>query len=172
MTTPKKLYEITDQPLSLDDVAARVSRPNCGAITTFGGIVRGETVTTEGPRSTDFLAYEAYTEMAEQMLSRIGDEIKQQWPKVELVSIVHRTGRLEIGEPSVVIAVSTPHRGDGCFEACRYAIERLKAIVPIWKQENWSDGAVWIEGPQQPELTAGSGAGTAHAGNSTAGSSP
>ena len=107
------------------------------------------------------LAYEAYTEMAEQMLARIGDEIKQQWPKVEVVSIVHRTGRLEIGEPSVVIAVSTPHRGDGCFEACRYAIERLKAIVPIWKQENWTDGAVWIEGPQQPELTAGPGAGLA-----------
>ena len=119
--------------------------------------MRGETVTQEGLRSTDFLAYEAYTEMAEQMLARIGDEIKQQWPKVEVVSIVHRTGRLEIGEPSVVIAVATPHRGDGCFEACRYAIERLKAIVPIWKQENWSDGAVWIEGPQQPELTAGSG---------------
>jgi molybdopterin synthase catalytic subunit len=157
MTTPKKLYEITDQPLSLDDVAARVSRPNCGAITTFAGIVRGETVTNEGPRSTDFLAYEAYTEMAEQLLARIGDEIKQQWPKVEVVSILHRTGRLEIGEPSVVIAVATPHRGDGCFEACRYAIERLKAIVPIWKQENWSDGAVWIEGPQQPELTAGFG---------------
>ena len=73
MTTPKKLYEITDQPLSLDDVAARVSRPNCGAITTFGGIVRGETVTTEGPRSTDFLAYEAYTEMAEQMRSFMND---------------------------------------------------------------------------------------------------
>ena len=93
MTTPKKLYEITDQPLSLDDAAARVSRPNCGAITTFGGIVRGETVTSEGLRSTDFLAYEAYTEMAEQMLARIGDEIKQQWPKVEAVSILHRTGR-------------------------------------------------------------------------------
>ncbi len=69
------------------------------------------------------------------------------------VSILHRTGRLEIGESSVVIAVATPHRGDGCFAACSYAIERLKAIVPIWKQENWSDGAVWIEGPRQPELT-------------------
>ena len=119
--------------------------------------MRGETVTQEGLRSTDFLAYEAYTEMAEQMLAQIGEEIKQQWPKVEAVSIVHRTGRLEIGEPSVVIAVATPHRGDGCFEACRYAIERLKAIVPIWKQENWSDGAVWIEGPTQPELTGGIG---------------
>ena len=150
----KKLFELTEQPLSLDDVASRVTQPNCGAITTFAGVVRGETATQEGVRGTDFLNYEAYTEMAEAMLARIAVEIKQQWPKVEAVSILHRTGRLEIGEPSVVIAVATPHRGDGCFEACRYAIERLKAIVPIWKQENWSDGAVWVEGPRQPDLAA------------------
>lgn len=153
-----KLFEITDQPLSLDDIAARVSRPGCGAIATFAGVVRGETVTAEGVRGTDFLNYEAYAEMAEALLARIGQEIGQQWPKVEAVSILHRTGRLEIGEPSVLIAVATPHRGDGCFEACRYAIERLKAIVPIWKEENWSDGAVWVEGPRQPELSAGFGA--------------
>ncbi len=153
--TPRKLFEITDQPLSLDDAAARVARPDCGAVVTFAGIVRGETTTEEGPRSTDFLNYEAYGEMAERQLARIGDEIKQQWPKVASVCILHRTGRLEVGEPSVIIAVATPHRGDGCFEACRFAIERLKAAVPIWKQENWSDGSVWIEGPTQPELSAG-----------------
>jgi molybdopterin synthase catalytic subunit len=147
-----KLYEITDQPLSLDNIAARVSRVSCGAITTFAGIVRGETNTQQGVRGTDFLNYEAYMEMAEPMLARIGEEIKSRWPKVEAVSILHRVGRLEIGEPSVLIAVATPHRGDGCFEACRYAIERLKAIVPIWKQENWADGQVWVEGPRQPEL--------------------
>jgi len=155
-----KFFEITDRPLSLDDIAARVSRPSCGAIATFAGVVRGETVTAEGVRGTDFLNYEAYTEMAEALLARIGAEIVQQWPKVEAISILHRTGRLEIGEPSVLIAVATPHRGDGCFEACRYAIERLKAVVPIWKEENWSDGAVWVEGPRQPELSAGSGATT------------
>lgn len=147
-----KLFEITDRPLSLDDAARRVTRPDCGAITTFAGVVRGETVTAEGMRGTDFLNYEAYTEMAEAMMARIGEEIMQRWPKVKAVSILHRVGRLEIGEPSVVIAVATPHRGDGCFEACQYAIERLKAIVPIWKEENWSDGQVWIEGPRQPEL--------------------
>ena len=151
-TGSRKLYELTDQPLSLDDVAARVNRPDCGAITTFAGVVRGETNTESGARGTDFLDYEAYAGMAEQMLAQIGEEIKAQWPKVKAVSILHRTGRCEIGEPSVVIAVATPHRGDGCFDACRYAIERLKAIVPIWKQENWSDGQVWIEGPRQPEL--------------------
>ena len=153
LSAGKKLYEITDQPLSLDDVARRVTRPTCGAVTTFAGTVRGETATDEGPRETDFLIYEAYTEMAERTLAQIGEEIKQKWPKVEAVSILHRTGRLEIGEPSVVIAVATPHRGDGCFEACRYAIERLKAVVPIWKQENWSDGSLWIEGPRDEGVT-------------------
>ena len=147
-----KLFEITEQPLSLDDAARRVSRPDCGAIATFAGVVRGATVTGDGVRGTDFLHYEAYVEMAEAQLTRIGDEIEGQWPKVQAVCILHRTGRLEIGEPSVVIAVATPHRGDGSFEACRYAIERLKAVVPIWKQENWSDGQVWVEGPRQPEL--------------------
>ncbi|MBX3011733.1 MAG: molybdopterin converting factor subunit 1 [Caldilineaceae bacterium] len=147
-----KRFVITEEPLSLDDVAARVNRPDCGAITTFAGTVRGETTTTDGVRGTDFLNYEAYTEMAERMMAQIGDEILAQWPKVQAVSILHRIGRIEVGEPSVVIAVATPHRGDGCFEACRYAIERLKAIVPIWKQENWSDGQVWIEGPRQPEI--------------------
>lgn len=147
-----KRFAVTDQPLSLDDVAARVNRPDCGAITTFAGMVRGETATAAGPRGTDFLEYEAYTEMAERLLAQIGDEIQAKWPKVQAVSILHRIGRCDVGEPSVVIAVATPHRGDGCFEACRYAIERLKAIVPIWKQENWSDGQVWIEGPRQPEM--------------------
>ncbi len=80
--TSKKLFEITDQPLSLDDVAARVSQPNCGAITTFAGVVRGETATVEGQRGTDFLNYEAYVEMAEPMLARIGEEIQARWPKV------------------------------------------------------------------------------------------
>ena len=147
-----KRFLITDQPLSLDDVARRVARPDCGAIVTFAGVVRGATVTGEGVRGTDFLNYEAYSEMAERMLARIGAEIQERWPKVLSVSILHRTGRLEIGEPSVVIAVATPHRGDGCFDACSYAIERLKAIVPIWKEENWSDGSVWVEGPRQPEM--------------------
>jgi molybdopterin synthase catalytic subunit len=151
----KKLFEITDQPLSLDDVAARVSQPNCGAIATFAGVVRGETALDSGTRGTDFLEYEAYVEMAEKMMAQIGDEIRERWPAVEKVSIVHRIGRCEVGEASVLIAVSTPHRGDGCFEACRYAIERLKAVVPIWKQENWADGQVWVEGPRQSTLDVG-----------------
>lgn len=151
MTKPK-LYEISEQPLSIDDAAARVTRANAGAVATFAGTVRGETEIGEGKRSTDFLVYEAYAEMAEMTLAQIGDEIHAKWPKVQAVCILHRIGRCEVGEPSVVIAVSTPHRNDGCFEACRYAIERLKAVAPIWKQENWSDGQVWVEGPRQPDL--------------------
>lgn len=150
--TARKLFEITEQPLSVDDVAQRVSRPDCGAIVTFAGVVRGETSTESGRRETDFLNYEAYVEMAEQVLAQIGAEIQTRWPKVAGVSILHRVGRIEIGEPSVVIAVATPHRGDGCFAACEYAIERLKAVAPIWKEENWSDGQVWVEGPRQADL--------------------
>lgn len=153
----QKRFEITEGPLSMDDVATRVTRPDCGAVTVFGGMVRGETAVDEGTRDTDFLEYEAYAEMAEQMMAAIGGEIQQKWPKVKAVSIVHRVGRCDVGEPSVLIAVATPHRDDGCFEACRHAIERLKAVVPIWKQENWSDGQVWVEGPRQPDLDLSAG---------------
>lgn len=147
-----KLFEITESPLSQDDILRRVSRADCGGVVTFAGTVRGTTATGDGQRGTDFLDYEAYIPMAEKMMARIGDEVMERWPQVKAVSILHRIGRCEIEEPTVLIAVATPHRGDGCFEACRYAIERLKAIVPIWKKENWADGEVWVEGPRQPEL--------------------
>lgn len=146
-----KFFEIVERPLSLDEVAARVTRPDCGAIALFSGVVRGSTRVEGTAVETDFLAYEAYAEMAEKMMARIGDEARERWPKVAEVAIMHRVGRLEIGEPSVVIAVTTPHRDDGCFEACQYAIERLKEVVPIWKQENGRDGSVWVEGPRNPE---------------------
>lgn len=137
-------FEITEAPLSLDDAAARVAGASRGAITVFAGVVRGET----GDLSTDYLEYEAYAEMAEPMLAQIGAEVQVRWPQVEAVSIVHRVGRLEIGEPSVVIAVAAAHR-QGTFDACSYAIERLKAIVPIWKKEVGSDGQWWVEGPRE-----------------------
>lgn len=148
-------FEITSKALSVDDALRRVTRPDCGAVVAFAGTVRGETVTGDGPRGTSFLEYEAYPEMAERVMAQIGEELRQRWPRVRDVCILHRTGRIEIGEPSVVIAVATPHRGDGCFEACAWAIERLKAIVPIWKQENWADGQVWVEGPRQTGLEIG-----------------
>ena len=151
-----KLFEITESSLSQDDILRRVSRPDCGGVVTFAGTVRGTTATGDGERGTDFLDYEAYIPMAEKMMARICDDVMERWPQVKAVSILHRIGRCEIEEPTVLIAVATPHRGDGCFEACRYAIERLKAIVPIWKKENWADGEVWVEGPRQPELVVSS----------------
>lgn len=146
-SAPAKRFEVTRDPIVMDEVAARVRQPNCGAVVVFAGVVRGVT----GDQITDHLEYEAYVEMAEAMMAQIEEEIKERWPRVEAVAMVHRVGRLEVGEPSVVVAVAAPHRDDGAFEACRYAIERLKAIVPIWKKEVLNTGAYWVEGPRQPD---------------------
>lgn len=147
-----KLFEITTRPLSLDEVAGRVAGITRGAITVFAGVVRGETENAPARGGdtlhTDHLEYEAYLEMAEPMLAEIGAEVRSRWPQIEAVSIVHRVGRLEVSEPSVVIAVAAAHR-QRTFEACSYAIERLKAVVPIWKKEVGSDGQWWVEGPQE-----------------------
>lgn len=152
---PLVICEITSDPLSIDDAARRVTRDDCGAVAAFSGTVRGETATGAGVQGTAYLVYEAYDEMALGVMRQIGAELIQRWPKVRAACLLHRTGRVEIGEPSVVIAVATPHRGDGCFEACAWAIDRLKAIAPIWKQENGTDGQRWVEGPRQDDLTFG-----------------
>jgi molybdopterin synthase catalytic subunit len=133
-----KLYEITPDPISTDDVVARLASPAVGAIATFVGVVRGE---TDG-KETLYLEYEAYPEMAEATLARIGDEIHERWPSIREIAIVHRAGRLEIGEAATVIAISAAHRSE-VFDALRYAIDRLKEIAPIWKKEVWADGEEW-----------------------------
>jgi molybdopterin synthase catalytic subunit len=133
-----KLFEVTPNPISTDDIIARLADPAVGAIATFVGVVRGE---TDG-RKTLYLEYEAYPDMAEATLAQIGDEICQRWPSIREVTIVHRTGRLEIGEIATIIAVSAAHRPD-VFDALHYAIDRLKEIVPIWKKEVWADGEAW-----------------------------
>jgi molybdopterin synthase catalytic subunit len=156
-----RLFEITEAPLSLDDVASRVAGPSRGAVTVFAGLVRGETDLAnpyaaapptgsgdeQGRLRTDYLEYEAYAEMAEEVMAQIGAEVQERWPQIEAVSILHRIGRVDVGEPSVVIAVAAGHRKGG-FDACSYAIERLKAIVPIWKKEVGRDGQWWVEGPR------------------------
>ncbi len=139
-----KLFEVTSSRLSVDEVVTRVVDPTCGAVATFVGVVRGVT----GEQRTSYLEYEAHAEMAEAMLAQIGEEIMERWPHVTKVAIVHRVGRMAVGEASVVIAVAAPHRDDGVFEACRYAIERIKMIVPIWKKEVLSNGEYWVEGPR------------------------
>ncbi|SDP54069.1 molybdenum cofactor biosynthesis protein MoaE [Halobacillus sp. SY10] len=129
---------ITTEPLEIEEVTKRVIRREAGAVNTFIGTVREF---TKGKR-TLFLQYETYKEMAEKKLEQITKEIEQQWPSAE-VAIAHRIGRLEITDIAVIIAVSTPHRNDS-YEASRYAIERIKEIVPIWKKEHWEDGEEWI----------------------------
>jgi molybdopterin synthase catalytic subunit len=140
----EKLFEITTAPISVDEVSRRVSDPRVGAVVSFAGIVRG----INAGRKVNYLEYETYPEMAELTLAQIGEEIKARWP-VEQVAIVHRVGRQEIGETSVVIAVASGHR-QGAFEAGRYAIDRIKEIVPIWKKEYFEGGEVWIDGPEKP----------------------
>jgi molybdopterin synthase catalytic subunit len=134
----RDLFEIADAPISLDAVVRDVRQDSSGAVASFLGVVR---VTARG-RTVRYLEYEAYPEMAIARMQEIGEEIRGRWP-VDRIAIVHRTGQLEIGEASVAIAVSSPHRREA-LEACAYAIERLKAIVPIWKKEVWTDGAEWI----------------------------
>jgi len=139
-----KLFEITTLPISVDEVSRRVTSPAVGAVVSFAGIVRG----INNGRQVRYLEYEAFPEMAEPMLAQIAKEIKARWP-VDKVAIVHRVGRQEIGETSVIIAIASGHR-QGAFEAGRYAIDRIKEIVPVWKKEYFEGGEVWIEGPEKP----------------------
>lgn len=134
----EQLFLLTHDPISIEQVINKVVRREAGAINTFIGTVRE---LTRG-KKTLYLEYDAYQSMAEKKLAQIGSEIKEKWPDA-LVAITHRIGRLEISDIAVVIAVSTPHRAHS-FEASRYAIERIKEIVPIWKKEHWEDGEKWI----------------------------
>lgn len=131
-------FWISAEPIHIDECIQKVIHSEAGAISTFIGIAREF---TRGKR-TLFLEYDAYIPMAEKQLAQIGIEIKEKWPGAR-VSIAHRIGRLDISETAVAIAVSTPHR-DAAFKASRYAIERIKEIVPIWKKEFWEDGSKWI----------------------------
>jgi molybdopterin synthase catalytic subunit len=121
-----------------------VIRPQCGAVVVFSGTVRDH---AEGRTSVTALTYEAYEEQAGQSCEKIAAEIRNRWPMVGRIVLLHRTGRLELGESSVVAAVSTPHRPEA-FEAARFAIDALKASAPIWKQEEWSEGQDWGTGAQ------------------------
>jgi molybdopterin synthase catalytic subunit len=136
--TSSKLFELTSGPISVDEVVSRLADPAIGAVATFVGVVRGE---TDG-REVRYLEYEAYAEMAEEMLRQIGEEIRQRWTTIREVAIVHRVGHQPIGTISVVIALSAAHRAE-VFDALHYAIDRLKEIVPIWKKEVWADGSEW-----------------------------
>jgi molybdopterin synthase catalytic subunit len=131
---------ITTSPLDLVALVTAVSAATTGATTSFLGLVRDH---NQG-RRVEYLIYEAYEPLAVRALDRIVGEIRERWPSAVL-AVHHRIGRLEIGEASVAIAAASPHRADA-FAACRYAIERVKQMVPIWKHEYFEAGDVWIEG--------------------------
>jgi len=133
-------FELTTEMIDVGVVARRVVLPECGATVTLDGYARKWTK----ERETDYLVYEAYEPMALSEMQKLGSEAHKRF-EIAHVGIVHRTGRLEIGETSVVIAVSAPHRR-AAFEACEWLIKELKRTVPIWKKEVFQDGEVWIEG--------------------------
>lgn len=130
---------VTQDPIGIDSVIQAVESPKAGAVATFEGRVRSY---SRGKR-VKHLYYEAYTEMAITELTAIRESALRKWP-LEKVAIVHRLGRLDIGETSVFIAVSSAHRADA-FAACEYLIDTLKQSVPIWKKEYFEDGEEWVE---------------------------
>ncbi len=142
-------FELTTDPIDVGAVARRVVLPKCGATVTLDGYAREW---TRG-RRTVHLVYEAYEPMAQRELERLGRQAHEQFD-IAHIGIVHRTGRLEIGETSVVIAVSAPHRKEA-FAACEWAIRELKRTVPIWKKEVFEDGEIWVEGEGFAEYTDG-----------------
>jgi molybdopterin synthase catalytic subunit len=138
------MIELHYDQLDAEACTAAVRRPGSGGIVTFVGCVRDF---SEG-KNVEYLEYEAYEPMAIAKLAQVVAEAGARWP-VQAMAIQHRLGRLEIGDDAVVIAVATPHRVEA-FEACRYAIDRIKEIVPIWKKEHGEGGAVWVGGPTDP----------------------
>jgi MoaE-MoaD fusion protein len=133
------IYRITSSPIATSELAEQLKAGEDGAVVVFEGIVRNHS----NGRKTLFLEYDAYETMALRKMCEIGAEIHQRFT-IDRIGIVHRTGRLEIGDTSVTIIVTSAHRGVA-FDACRYAIDRLKQIVPIWKKEYFEDGAVWAD---------------------------
>jgi len=137
---------IVREPLSLDALSTRVVADakaiaeGCGAVTSFVGVVRA----THQGRRVRHLEYEAFVPLAEKVFRQIAEEIAAEWPDATL-GLLHRIGRLEVGEASVIIVAAAAHRGTA-FAVCRYAIERVKQIAPVWKHEFFEDGDAWVEG--------------------------
>lgn len=133
------MIRLTHDPIDYASLTESVRRPGCGGVVLFLGTVRDLT----GDQVTAALDYEAYPAMAEKKLAQVEEETRANWPVGDM-ALVHRLGRLDVGEVSVAVAVSCPHRAEA-FEACRYAIDRLKEIVPIWKKDILPDGAAeWV----------------------------
>jgi molybdopterin synthase catalytic subunit len=137
-------YRLVREPIDMAELTSYVRAHKDGAIVTFDGFVRNQSHN----RPTLYLDYEAYESMALAKMREIGAQLHEKY-RIHRVAMVHRLGRLEIGETSVFIAVSAPHRA-AAFDACRFAIDTLKRTVPIWKKEYFEDGAVWADGELPP----------------------
>jgi molybdopterin synthase catalytic subunit len=133
-------FQVTPEPLDPLRAAALVRRDEAGAVVLFLGVVRDRNL----GRRVLYLEYDAYPEMAEQVMRQLAEEAMRRWP-VSDVAVLHRTGRLEVGETSLVVAVSSPHRAEA-FAAAHWLVDRLKERVPIWKKEVFEGGEEWIEG--------------------------
>ena len=144
-------FELTTKPLDITAIARRVVPPECGATVTLDGYARRFTRNKETSevRETEHLEYEAYEPMALKEMEKLIKAVKEQF-EISNVGIVHRLGKLEIGETSVVISVASPHRR-AAFAACEWLIKELKRTVPIWKKEVYADGEEWIEGDTEPK---------------------
>ena len=145
-----EIYRLPREPFNHDEIIAAVTTERTGAVCVFTGTVRGRTDKEGHLPLTDHLEYEAYEPMALAKMQQVADEIRGRWHKVEGIAIVQRVGRLRVGDNTVLCACSSPHRDDGCFEAARYGIDRLKEIVPVWKKEVGAAGESWIEGEYRP----------------------
>ena len=138
------MFTVTRDPLNPKALVDFVRRDESGAVALFYGVVRNE---SEGRRVLH-LEYDAYPSMAVKKMREVAQEVRGRWPITE-IAIAHRIGRLEIGETSLLVAVSAPHRREA-FEACHYAVDRIKQVVPVWKKEVWEGGETWVEGHVAP----------------------
>jgi molybdopterin synthase catalytic subunit len=134
------MFAITHEPLDPAPLIEAVRRDESGAVALFYGVVRNENM----GRSVQYLEYDVYPEMALKKMREVADEVRAKYP-ITGIGVLHRVGRLEIGETSLLVAVSSAHRA-AAFEACHFAVDRIKQVVPIWKKEVWEDGEAWIEG--------------------------
>jgi molybdopterin synthase catalytic subunit len=134
------MYSLIREPIDTQQIADSLQKPEDGAVVIFEGVVRNHA----NDKAVRFLEYEAYESMALKKIEEIGSRAKSEFA-IRDIAIVHRLGHMDIGECSIVIAVASAHRGPA-FDACRFAIDTIKEIVPIWKKEFYEDGEIWIEG--------------------------
>lgn len=148
--TQPELFLLPTDAINHDALIAAITTPDTGAVCLFSGFVRGSTQREGHMPVTLRLEYEAYEPMALSKMQQVAAEIRERWPLVQGIAIAQRLGTLEVGQNTVLIACSSGHRDEGCFEAARYGIDRLKEIVPVWKKEIGADGEAWVEGEFRP----------------------